>query len=59
MGVIPVVNVPADLVPDTLALDLGAVVKVEYCSCEVAKPQDVGVLLVAFVPVSLADQALV
>ena len=59
MGVIPVVNVPIDLVPDALALYFGAVVEVECSSCEVAEPQDVGVLLVAVVLVSLADQVLV
>ena len=52
VGVIPVVNVPVDLVPDALALYFRAVVEVECSSCEVAEPQDVGVLLVAVVLVS-------
>ena len=59
MGVIPVVNVPVDLVPDPFALYFGAVVEVECSSFEVAEPQDVGVFLVAVVLVSLADQVLV
>ena len=59
MGVIPVVDVAVDLVPDPFALDLGAVVEVQCSSCEVAEPQDVGVLFVAVVLVSLADQVLV
>ena len=59
MGVIPVANVPIDLVPDALALYFGAVVKAECFSCEVTEPQDVGVLLAAVVLVSLADQVLV
>ena len=53
------VNVPVDLVPDSFAFDLGAVVEVECSSCEVTKPHDVGVLFVAVVPVSLADQVFV
>jgi hypothetical protein len=59
MGVVPVVNVPVDLVPDPLALYLGAVVKVQGSSCEVPQPQDPGVLLIGMVSVSLADQVLV
>ena len=60
MGVIPVVNVAVDLVPDPFAFYLGTVVEVQCSSsCEVAKPQDVGVLFVAVVLVSLADQVLV
>ena len=59
VGVIPVVDVAVDLVPDPFAFDLGAVVEVQCSSCEVAKPQDVGVLFVAMVLVSLADQVLV
>ena len=53
------VDMAVDLVPDPFAFDLGAVVEVQCSSCEVAEPQDVGVLFVAVVPVSLADQVLV
>jgi hypothetical protein len=59
MRFVPVVDVPVDLVPDIFALYPGAVVKDESSSCEVAKPKDPGVLLVAVVLVSLADQILV
>ena len=59
VGVVPVVNVAVDLAPDPFAFYLGAVVEVQCSSCEVAEPQDVGALLVAVVPVSLADQVLV
>ena len=53
------VNVPVDLAPDALALYFGAVVEYQCSSCEVAEPQDVGVLLVSLALVSLADQVLV
>jgi hypothetical protein len=59
MGVVPVVNVSVDLVPDPLALYLGTVIEVQCSSCEVPQPQDPGVLLVGMVSVSLADQVLV
>jgi hypothetical protein len=59
MGVVPVVNVSVDLVPDPLAFDLGTIVEVQCSSCEVPQPQDPGVLLVGMVSVSLADQVLV
>ena len=57
-GVTPVVDVSVDLAPDPFAFDLGAVVEVQRPSCEVAEPQDIGVLFVAVVLVSLAHQAL-
>ena len=59
VGVIPVVDMAVDLVPDPFAFDLGAVVEVQCSPCEVTEPQDAGVLFVAVVPVSLADQVLV
>ena len=56
VGVIPVDNVAVGLVPDPLAFYFGAVVEAQCSSCEVAEPQAAGVLFVAMVLVSLADQ---